>query len=540
MKKLCAAFFAVLMLTAMNCEKPKKDTTAQKSDPFCSAPVKTESGMVKGLAESDLKTCVWRGIPYAAPPVGELRWRAPQPAKLWEGVRDGSVWGARCTGLGGRFVKHFDADPSGKMSEDCLYLNIWRPKKEGKLPVMVWLHGGGYAFGTGNSPAYWGDRLAESGDVLVVTINYRLNFFGVFALPALREEDPNKSTGSYCSLDQVAALKWVKNNIAAFGGDPENVTIFGESAGGASVCTLMASPLASGLFQRAIIESGLCKVGWPLDEAEYKRGKMFAEKLGCQPDDLVCLRKVPAEKFLKGLVPAMSMFMPHQDGYFLNATAIDILRSGNFNKVPLLAGFNHDEFNIMVKLRNLKLERVKSSEYENNLAGLLNISKEDASELAKIYPLSAYDNEVIRAYGQMPSDIGIICSTYRGLEAAANHQVDAYLYRFDFHDFPFGKWIGASHVMEIPFVFDSFDRFLTLLYSKKNLGKAKPLSKIMMAYWTNFAKTGNPNAPGLPEWPRFDPNNQKLIVLDEQVRVEPAGLADRCKFWEEHRSRLDW
>jgi len=540
MKKICFTFLSLLILLTANCKKPIKDSPAQKSDPFCSAPIKTGSGLVKGLAESDMQTCVWRGVPYAEPPVGELRWKAPQPVKPWEGVRDGSVWGARCMGKGGWVVKHFDADPSGKMSEDCLYLNIWRPKKEGKFPVMVWLHGGGYAMGTANTPLYWGDRLAQSGDVVVVSINYRLNYFGFLALPALREEDPNKSVGSYGSLDQVAALKWVKKNIAAFGGDPQNVTVFGESAGGLSVCTLMASPLASGLFERAIIESGACKVGAPL-ELSYARGKRAASAWDCGPDDLECLRAVPASKIVSSRRgPHMGLFMPLQDGYFLNAFAIDILRSGNFNKVPLLAGFNRDEFTIIAKALALSSRKAGPEAYQKKIAALLSLDKKDADQLVKLYPISAYDNKVINAYGQMRSDTGIICPTYLGLEAAAGHKVDAYLYRFDYDDFRLGKRIGAMHAMELPFVFGSFGRFSIKLFSGQNLEKAKPLSKMMMGYWTNFAKTGNPNGPGLPEWPKFDPIDQKLLVLDEQVKVEPAGLSDRCKFWEEHKSKLDW
>jgi len=539
MKKICFALLSLLILGSAGCKKTIKDTAAQKSDPFCSAPVKTESGLVKGLAESDTKTCVWRGIPYAAPPVGELRWKAPQPTKTWEDVRDGSVWGARCMGMGGMVMKHFDQDPSGKMSEDCLYLNIWRPKKEGKFPVMLWIHGGGYMMGTANTPVYWGGKLSQSGDVVVVSINYRLNYFGFMALPALRDEDPNKSVGSYGSLDQVAALKWVKANIAAFGGDPQNVTVFGESAGGMSVCTLLASPLATGLFERAIIESGPCRVGAPLEKS-FERGKLAARAWGCGPDDLECLRSVPACKIISPRrARHRGMFMPAQDGYFLDGNAIDIIRSGKFNKVPLIAGFNRDEFSAFARLAHEKLRRSGPEAYQKKIAALFSLDKKDAEKAIKLYPVSDYDNQVINAYGRMISDIFIICPTYHGLEAAADHQVDAYLYRFDYDDFRMGNRIGAMHAMELPFVFDNFQQF-KFVFRRENLKKAEPLSKIFQAYWTNFAKTGNPNGPGLPEWPKFDPKDQKLLVLDEQVKVESAGLSDRCKFWEEHKSRLDW
>jgi len=221
---------------------------------LCSEPVPTQSGLVQGHSIADTATCAWLGVPYVAPPVGELRWKAPQPMPAWTGVREAVSYGDRCMQKPWLGIKK--AHHEKGMSEDCLYLNIWAPQKSGKFPVMFWIHGGGFNFGSGSG--YPGDRLAAFGDVLVVTINYRLSVFGFLASPELRGEDPNASTGSYGSLDQVAALRWVHDNIAKFGGDPGNVTIFGESAGGWAICHLLASPLAAGLFQRAILESGNC------------------------------------------------------------------------------------------------------------------------------------------------------------------------------------------------------------------------------------------------------------------------------------------
>ena len=238
------------------------------SEDTCTEPVKTGSGFVRGVKSQDTATCSWKGIPYAAPPVGELRFRAPQPAPAWSGVREAFGPGPQCMQVLAR------GDARKNMSEDCLYLNVWRPQKSGVFPVMVWIHGGGYIMGSGGQGAtgmtFDGSRLAEFGDVIVVTINYRLHAFGFLADPALRDEDPNHSTGNYGSLDQVAAIRWVHDNIAQFAGDPEKVTIFGESAGGWSICTMLATPLNQGMFQRAILESGGCTKSEDLDQG-YER-----------------------------------------------------------------------------------------------------------------------------------------------------------------------------------------------------------------------------------------------------------------------------
>jgi len=541
---LVFAFVAVIVLGGM-----------AKAQDICTAPVKTESGMIKGLSEKSNKTCVWRGIPYAAPPIGELRWKAPAPAKAWEGVRDGSVWGAGCLQKGE--MNYVNFDPSGKAGEDCLFLNVWRPQKEGKFPVMFWMHGGGYAGGVGDMPTYWGDRMSQAGEVVVVTINYRLNVFGFLALPGLRSEDPNKSTGSYGSLDQIAALKWVQKNIANFGGDPGNVTIFGESAGGWSVCSMMASPLAKGLFHRAIMESGGCETTVTLEEG-YVAGKAIAEKLGCRQDDLDCLRRLPAKKVLDASYGSLATgfsLLPNIDNYFLSDTPLAMIQSGKFNNVPFMAGTNLNEANLVLVLDS-ELGKIKPDGYQAGLVKFLNISDAEAKELAKLYPLSAFENSPKKAMGQIATDTIFTAPAYQAMAAASKYQKDVYLYRFDWHNTTLGKTTGAVHSMELSFVFNSNNRKPWSMLMKnhgKYVEEMETLSQIVQGYWVGLAKKGNPNGLNIldwagkksgpvsvgPEWKPFSPDSPYMMVLDKNVRLEPVSkeLQDRAAFWADYNKK---
>ena len=499
----------------------------------CRNPVQSASGLVAGISEDN--SCAWKGIPYAAAPVLDLRFKAPQPAPAWTGVREAEKFGQSCMQKG-IFTLEVKTSKQG-MSEDCLFLNVWRPKKDGTFPVMVWVHGGGYTGGSSSTPMYWGDRLAGEGDVVVVSFNYRLNVFGFFSSPALRDEDPHHSTGSYGTLDQVEALKWVSRNIKNFGGDPENVTIFGESAGGFSICTLLATPLAKGLFHRAILESGGCTATEELGKG-YEVDRKLTEELGCKPDDLKCLRKIPARAVLDKAPTSMGSTgnLPHIDGYVLTATPLSMVRAGNFNQVPFLAGSNRDEFAKAMKLQR-KLRAVKPRDYEKGLVEQLKFSEAEARELAALYPLGEFDNRPVEAYGRMlGADAAMACPTYEGLLAAARRQTDSYYYRFDYDQMKYGKYLGAAHSLEIPFIFDSHDRLPnSILYNDQNIGPARELTKIIQGYWVNFARTGNPNGPGLPQWPQFTPLNQMVQILDSEVRSEKAGIVPRCLFWDSHK-----
>lgn len=500
---------------------------------LCAEPVETESGRVRGVSEAG--TCAWRGIPFAAPPVGELRWASPKPHRAWSGVRESAGYGARCMQKG--IMEALNADPSDNMSEDCLYLNVWRPEQSGVFPVMIWIHGGGYSTGTGNSELYRGDRLARDGEVVVVTINYRLNVFGYFAHPALREKDPDQSTGNYGSLDQVAAIEWVRENIKGFGGDPDNITIFGESAGGRAVCTMLATPLARGMFHRAIVESGGCETSAGLEKG-YEQARSLVKNFDCDFADLECLRGLPADKLLDqgspGMVEGGLALIPHHDGHLLSDTPLAMIRSGNYNRVPFLAGYNKDEFGVAVILMP-DVFFAGPAKYEKLLAERLGLPEGEAKRLAALYPLDKYGNKPRNAYHQIIVDGFHACPTTLGLTTAAAHNPDAYLYRFDYDGMRGGKYIGAMHSMEIPFIFDAMDRApVNLLYHKKNMEEAKALSRTIQGYWVNFARTGDPNGPGLPAWPKLDPDSKKLQVLDVNTRTEEANTFERCSFWKDY------
>lgn len=493
----------------------------------CEASVQTSSGAVKGRADDDTATCVWKGIPYAAPPLGDLRWRAPREAESWDGVLDAYEYGPACMQKG--LMTKVNADDGG-MSEDCLYLNIWRPAKSGRFPVMVWIHGGGYTGGTGGSEFYQGDRMSETGDVVIVTINYRLNVFGFFALPVLAEEDEHASVGNYGSLDQSAALKWVHENISGFGGDPDNVTIFGESAGGWSVCTMVATPLNKGLFKRAILESGGCLASASMEKG-FERGMNAVSKLGCEPDDLECLRSIDPDKILDKVVGGTLggfTYVPVHDGYLLTDSPLAMINSGNFNNVDFIAGSNHQEVDALLALAPIIMPGKKKR--ARKLFG------SDYERVLELYPPSEY-RKTRHAYGQASSDAGLRCPTYDGALAISRFQPDTYYYRFDFDDMRFGKYIHAVHAMEIPFVFNSLDREpMNLLYPKKKLPEAQKLSRVIQGYWLNFAKTGDPNGPGLPEWKPFGPEDQRMQILDVYTRNEPVPekFQERCEYWSEY------
>jgi para-nitrobenzyl esterase len=499
-----------------------------RSEDICSEPVPTASGLVQGHDDPQTATCFWKGVPYAAAPVGELRFKAPQPKPAWSGVLDAATYGDQCMQVlaGDKARKH--------MSEDCLYLNVWRPKQSGSFPVMVWIHGGGYIMGSGGRGgtgfSFDGGRLAEFGDVVVVTTNYRLHAFGFLADPGLRAEDPNGSTGSYGSLDQAAAIKWVHDNIAGFGGDPGNLTIFGESAGGWSICTMLATPLNQGMIQRAILESGGCEKSESLEQG-YEKAKMVWERIGCDPGDLACLRAAPAEKFLGGLKDLYREGMPyapHEDGYLLTGTPLSMIRAGHYNRVPFVAGSNRNEVDAVLFFRR-KLWRARPAQYENRLQSFLGLDQAGAAQVARLYPLGEFGPKPRQAFGRAFTDAGLACPTYLGLAAAAELEDAAYLYRFDYDEMKYGGHIGALHGMEVPLVFGTLKK---PFYHEKNLGGAKELSRMMQGYWTNFAKTGDPNGAGLVEWPRFTSENQLRLILDTEVKAEPADMKDRCAFWD--------
>ncbi len=494
----------------------------------CTLAVTTSHGMVKGKTLPGQDMCAYLGIPYAAAPIGELRWKAPQAPEPWSRVLDVTTLGHEC-------CQKAMLDLSGKGevrgNEDCLHLNIYRPAGPGPFPVMVWIHGGTLLTGSNSVPMYQGDRLAAKGQVVFVGINYRLGPFGFLSHPEFAEQDQNGSAGGYGILDQVKALEWVRDNIAAFGGDPNNVTIFGESAGGWSVCILMASPAAKGLFHKAIIESGSCYESLRVDEG-YDYGRKLAQTLGCSGDDQAeCLRsKTPTEIMdnvtLAVANPGLSPFKPHTDGHVLKERPIQALRSGDYNMVPLLIGTNLNEYQVKA-LSNITMS---DSKYKKLL-----IEKygEHADKLYQLYPTDSYGRPWL-AYGDLETDRNQGCDNYATIDALAAQDTTIYYYRFDYHeDIRFSRYLGAFHSLEVPFVMGTIDRKpISHIIKQKHLDDEWLLSDSMIQYWTNFARTGDPNGAGLATWPAFNMQERQRMVFDTPaLKLMTDNSRERCGFW---------
>lgn len=470
--------------------------------------VQTDAGVVEGTTSADGKVQMFRGIPYAAPPIGNLRWKEPQPVTKWKGVKKTTGYGARCMqwNVFGDMVFH-DAGPS----EDCLYLNVWTPSAsaKAKLPVMVWIYGGGFQAGATSEGRQDGEALAHRG-VVIVSMNYRLGIFGFFSHPELTKESPNHASGNYGLLDQTAALQWVRRNIGAFGGDPENVTIFGESAGSFSVCALMASPTSKGLIHRAIGESGAffgrTLSAKPLAESEAD-GAKFGEGNGAAT--LAQLRAMPAEQLLDDAKKDRNSFRfgPNLDGYFFVESPVETYKKGDQAHIDLLAGWNHDEGNFHGIFG--KDEATK----ENYAKKIEQLGGEKASGMMKLFP-GETDEQVKESAGLLATANFIGYGTWKWIETQAHLRGPA-VYRYEF-DQPrplaaSGEAPGAVpmavHSAEIEYVFG--------MLKTKNLPwqpEDFELSEKMGSYWTNFAKKGDPNGDGLPKWPRYDAKDGYVVM----------------------------
>lgn len=512
---------------------------------ICEEPVETSEGVVVGKSVRGEDACAYLGIPYAAPPVGTLRWRAPQPPVRRKEVYQALNYGFRCMqaplpGL------NEEADEPGT-AEDCLYLNIWRPKKEGKYPVMVWIHGGGLINGSGSQSLYRGERLASRKDVVLVTINYRLTVFGFLALPEMAKESSDSSIGNFGLLDQIAALKWVRQNIASFGGDPNNVTIFGESAGGWSVCNLMASPLASGLFHRAIIESGGCDATKTVEEG-FEDSRKFAAKAGCEGENaLKCLRKLPPKKLLEHAGNLSEMvrnavggrikftWLPVEDGIVLKNTPIESIRKGEYNRVPLIVGSNKEEGKLFVMMfPGLRLlPKFGCNQYVKGAFG-----KEALQDFEKFYPYRNYKRPLDAILDAM-GDIGLGCKNFEAAEATTSGGGKVFYYRFDYNNHRLPHYLGSAHGSEIPFVFGWLDFSVgKILFSAKQAKNAQPLADAMMSYWTNFARTGDPNGEGLPSWLNYDPATRQRMYFDIPMHMATADNVEKCTYWASKNIRV--
>ncbi len=470
---------------------------------FRSESVSTASGVVEGKIGDGV--IAWLGIPYAAPPIGDLRWKAPQLLVLSNDRRPTKTFAPACMQTG----VSIPGEPSPRTSEDCLYLNVWAPAASPKpLPVIVWIHGGGWTNGATSLPLYWGDRLAKRG-VVFVSIAYRLGPFGFLAHPELSAEGGGAS-GNYGLMDQIAALQWVKSNIAAFGGDPANVTIAGQSAGAMSVSLLMASPKGAGLFERAIGQSG--GVFEPLELAPNyllaqaeKDGVAYAKSVGA--GSLADLRTMPAEQLLKG--QAGSISHPVVEPHVLPMSPYDAYVSGRWNDVPVLIGSNAEEGNSLANLAPVTAATYVS-EMKRQWGGL-------PEPLTNAYTYTT-DAEAKAARSAFERDLrfGWDMWAWARLQAKFSKQ-PVFSYRFaQSPPFPADSvrhdW-GPSHFAELWYMFDHLDQE-SWAWSASD----RKLADAMATYWVNFARTGDPNAPGLPRWPVFGGTGETL-VLDDTMRV---------------------
>ncbi len=477
-------------------------------------PVKTERGYVDGIEEGSVR--VYKAIPFAAPPVGELRWRPPQPAPAWKGARMAAAFPPMCP-QNGAYPPESPAEPT---NEDCLYLNIWAPPaaRAQRLPVMVWIYGGGLENGSASNPLYSGERIA-SRNVILVTANYRLGVLGFLSLPDLSRETPRGVSGNYGLLDQVAALRWVHNNIVAFGGDPGNVTVFGQSSGSISISALVASPLAKGLFQRAIGESGglfePLAVAPGFDPAgAQEEGVEFERRSGAKT--LVELRAMPVAKLLK--LP----FGPHfvLDGYALAKSPFDTYRDGEQNDVDLLVGSNADEGRLFLAGRPVTVgnfTRRLGEDFPGPLVWLVH-PQPGASDAQASASAAAFEGDMRFRWDMW---------TWARLAADAGKR-KVYYYRFTrAPPFPPGNryfGLGATHGMEMPYVFDHLDQ-QALAWTDGD----RHLALAMSSYWTNFARSGDPNGAGLPVWKPFDPARHEVMALGAAIGPEPIADEGRLR-----------
>ena len=525
-----------------------------------SATAQTTAGTIEGTEENGL--CVFRGVPFAAPPVGDLRFKAPQPVEPWDGVREAKSFGPISLQAPNEMLEALlpPSDPPQPQSEDCLYLNVWTPGLDGARPVMVWIHGGAFTIGSGSEDYYDGANLASRGDVVIVTINYRLGALGFLNLPALGETN-------FGMRDQVAALKWVQDNIANFGGDPNNVTIFGESAGGMSVASMMASPEAAGLFQKAIPQSGAGHNGLTV-EATNATALKFCAALGVDPDDVDALMSADPADILAASVavdpladaesadptdllaatgavdplanaesaadlsgdgdsPTPQMpFQPVIDGAFLSSLPIDHIRDGSADGIATLVGTLDEE----MKLLAAAGEADPMS--EEAVTALLSMMHPDGPAAYATYRAArrerGEDDSPDEIFVAVISDVMLRIPGLR-LADAQTSRAPTFAYLFDWKSPALGGALGSCHALELPFVFGTHD------VAPEFCGAgpvADAFSELAMDTWLNFAKTGNPAGDGV-DAPTWDAGAKPIQVLGDNPRVEHDWRGPEVGVWDE-------
>lgn len=499
--------YLLILVTLICCQEKPKDPTE----------IETNFGIVKGAIKDGL--LVFKGIPFAKPPVGELRWSAPQPPDSWEGVKLTTKYGP--APIQGK-------DTTSK-SEDCLYLNIWTPAKtmDEKIPVLVWIYGGGFSFGSTSEPVYNGAALAKKG-VILVSIAYRVGQLGFLAHPELSAENPNKVSGNYGILDQIAGLKWVQENIAAFGGDPDKVTIFGESAGGISVSMLCASPLAEGLFQGAISQSGgsfgpTRETTYPgenmktLEKAE-KDGEQYLQKAGVST--ISELRSLAVDNIPMGM--GMGSAWPITDGYVIPDDQHKLYQAGNYNDVPVLIGYNSDEGASFIREENPE-EFIKNVEKRYG---------EFADDLLKAYPVA--EESIPKTARDLMRDAAFGWHTWSWANLQSKTgKSKVYYYYFDQHpEYPEDSpkyGYGSPHGQEVAYVFNNLDPS-----NAETTDSDLAISEAMATYWTNFAKSGNPNGEGLPNWPNYNQEQQSVMYFGPTPHLGVVPSAKSLKVLDDY------
>ncbi|HUA04943.1 MAG TPA: carboxylesterase family protein [Solirubrobacteraceae bacterium] len=482
--------------------------------------VGTSDGAVRGLGNGAVDEFL--GIPYAAPPVGALRWQPPQPAARWVGIRDATQFGPHCAQ---------SASPFGEAStsENCLFLNVFTPRWQPRYrhsPVMVWIHGG--ALVTGESDDYLPTKLVRDG-VTVVTINYRLGALGFLAHPALA--DAKGQSGDYGLMDQQAALRWVQRNIAGFGGDPRNVTVFGESAGGLSTLSQVASPQARGLFEKAIVESGSYDLTQASLSSAESAGEAFATEVGCASQTAACLRSLPVSTILASQNAAG--YTPNINSEVLPESLGTAFATGNFNRVPIINGTNRDEWRLFVALGELEGNPVTAANYQSMISSTLGVPSAVAAIIAAEYPLSAFPSPSV-ALGAVGTDAIFACPAL-SIDQSVSRFVPTFAYEFNDENapenflppvsFPY----GAAHASEIQYLMElpnaAFPGTLSAAQQR--------LATTMKGYWTNFAKRGFPDSFGSPFWRPFQDGTQ---VMQSLIPPAPQAETDfatthNCAFW---------
>jgi para-nitrobenzyl esterase len=499
---------SALILFTCACGSPPLTTT-----------VEVTGGTIEGIEEEGLFT--YKGIPFAAPPVGDLRWKIPEPVGPWTGVKNAEAFGPACMQASNSMGN------TAPVSEDCLYLNVWTPakKQDERLPVIFWIHGGGFSGGSTSTPMYDGTGFAKKG-VVFVSVAYRLGPFGFLAHPELSRES-GKGSGAYGMMDMIAGLEWVQENIDRFGGDPSNVTIFGHSAGGAAVSLLAASPVANGLFHHVICMSGgsFAPLQTSADgpgrfanlEVAESRGKEFLDSLGAA--DIKAARALSAEEIQKGLAGGMGGmgFRPGADGYVIPDDLYVLYQEGRFNDTPVLLGHTSNEMGSFGGPANVKpedFEKQIKSQYGPH-----------ADAVLSAYPHST-DDEAAKASSGVRNESGFALNTWTWSRLQTrNGTGKAFQYYFDYH--PNNPDGGSGHGSDVPHAFQTLGG---------PRGEPSPedleLSDMISSYWANFAKTGNPNSPGLPEWPAFAEDDQKVMVFDEAPSARPVPKLDKLKIFD--------